>query len=194
MTLEASPQPGRPAMTAREAARTLRLDVRTVRRMLENGELAGYTQQGPKHRRWYVYADQITPGPTAAGTPTAARTGDAALATEVQRLQAANNSLADANTDLTAKLLAAEESNRVLLAAQATQREAFIQYRKSVDDILSGVAGYRQAAEHFERATMGLQTSGALLTSVIDNYGEALAQHGIPGHLGELINDPPTNP
>lgn len=191
MTLEASPQPGRPAMTAREAARTLRLDVRTVRRMLENGELAGYTQQGPKQRRWYVYADQVTTGPTA-GTPTT-RTGDAALAAEVQRLQAVNSSLADANTDLTAKLLAAEESNRVLLAAQATQREAFIHYRKSVDDILSGVAGYRQAAEHFERATMGLQTSGALLTSVIDNYGEALAQHGIPGHLGGLIDGPPAS-
>ena len=192
MTLEASPQPGRPAMTAREAARTMRLDVRTVRRMLENGELAGYTQQGPKQRRWYVYADQITSS-SSVSTPTAGA-GDGPLAAEVQRLQTVNSSLADANTDLTAKLLAAEESNRVLLAAQATQREAFIQYRKSVDDILSGVAGYRQAAEHFERATIGLQTSGALLTSVIDNYGEALAQHGIPGHLGALIDGPPPNP
>ena len=191
MTLEASPQPGRPAMTAREAARTMRLDVRTVRRMLESGELAGYVQQGSKQRRWYVYADQITSGPTVGAT--AARSGDAALVAEVQRLQAVNRSLADANTELTAKLVAAEESNRVLLAAQATQREAFIQYRKSVDDILSGVAGYRQAAEHFERATAGLQTSGALLTSVIDNYGEALTQHGIPGHLGALMDGPPTN-
>jgi len=177
-------------MTAREAARTLRRDVRSVRRMIETGELAGYTQQGPKQRRWYVYVDQITSSPSA---EPAAPTETKALAAELQRLQAANSSLADANTELTAKLLAAEESNRLLLAAQATQREAFIEYRKSVDDILSGVAGYRQAAEHFERATLGLQTSGALLTSVIDNYGEALAQHGIPGHLGDLIDSPPTD-
>lgn len=181
MTLETSPQPGRPVMTARQAARTLRKDLRTVRRMIERGELAGGAEQGPKYQRWYVYVDQLT-GPAVAGTSFAIPSV-AVLAAEVQRLQASN-------ADLGAKLLAAEESNRVLLAAQATQRDAFIQYRQSVDDIISGAAGYRAAAEHFERATAGLQASGALLANVIDNYGEALVQYGYEGNLGSLLDSP----
>jgi len=181
MTLETSPQPGRPVMTAPQAARTLRKDLRTVRRMIERGELAGGAEQGPKYQRWYVYADQLT-GPAVAGT-SSATTSDTALTSEIQRLQASN-------AELRAKLLAAEDTNRVLLAAQATQREAFIQYRQSVDDILAGAAGYRAAAEHFERATTGLQTSGAMLTNVIDNYGEALIQYGYEGNLGSLLDSP----
>ncbi|MEE3755230.1 helix-turn-helix domain-containing protein [Mycobacterium intracellulare] len=183
MTLETSPQPGRPVMTARQAARTLRLDVRTVRRMIERGELAGGAEQGPKQQRWYVYADQLTPS---AGDKPSADDRASVLASEVRRLQAAN-------TDLTAKLQASEEINRILLAAQATQREAFAIRNKAVDEILSGIAGYRTAAEHFERATTGLQATASLLTGVVDSYGEALVQYGYDGDPRALTNSPDTD-
>lgn len=176
MALEARPQVGRPVISAREAARQLRLDPRTVQKRIEAGELAGGVHPGTKQRRWYVYADQVL---TDAG--------------ELGRLRAEVAHLRADNADLQAQLVASQETNRLLLASQAQMREALQNYQQSATEITSAASGfrdaadgYRTAAQGFERAASQLQTSNARLTDVLENYGDALSQHNMPGHLGAL--------
>lgn len=176
MALETRPQVGRPVISAREAARQLRLDPRTVKKKIEAGELAGGVHPGPKQRRWYVYADQVLTDAGELGR----------LRTEVVHLRADN-------ADLQAQLLAAQETNRLLLASQAQMRESLQNYQQSAAEVTSAASGfrdaadgYRAAAQGFERATAHLQTSNASLNEVLENYGDALSQHNVPGHLGAL--------
>lgn len=186
MALETRPQVGRPVISAREAARQLRLDPRTVKKRIESGDLAGGVHRGPKQPRWYVYADQIL-------THADADSGELGqLRTEVAHLHADR-------ADLQAQLLAAQETTRLLLASQAQMREALQNYQLSAAEITSAASGfrdaadgYRTAAQGFERATSQLQTSNACLNEVLDNYGDALSQHSLPGHLGTL--PPPARP
>ena len=72
MGLHSSPSPpGRPTVSARQAGKLLRRDQRTVKRMIEDGQLEGGYQLINERTRWFVYADQIThreqPPPAAAG-------------------------------------------------------------------------------------------------------------------------------
>jgi hypothetical protein len=189
MAIETRPQEGRPAMSAREAARILRRDVRTVRRMIEDGEIAGGAQPGQKYRRWYVYIDRL---PSTA----APRRADAHAGAEVHTLRAENARLQADNTELRARLMSTEETNRLLLASQATLREAVTDYQSSIAEVLAGLDGYRQAAdgyrdsaEHFHRGVTALQASNAKLNTVLDHYSDALSQHTTPAHPGDLRAD-----
>lgn len=205
MALETRPQVGRPAMTAPEAARVMRLDVRTVRKLIAAGQLAGGAQTGPgSRRRWYVYVDQLPgsgalPSTTSPVDPHASEI--AALRDENARLHAENTHLHDTNADLRAQLVSAEETNRQLLAAQATLREAVTGFQETMSRVVvDGVAGfqraaegyravadeYRGSAEHLHRAVTDLARTNSQLTSVLDRYGDALSQYTTPGHLGEL--------
>lgn len=184
MALETRPQVGRPVISAREAARQLRLDPRTVKKQITTGELAGGVHHGPKQPRWYVYADQVLTDPYAG---------------ELSQLRAEVAHLRADRADLQAQLLATQETNRLLLASQAQMREALQNYQQSAAEITSAASGfrdaadgYRTAAQGFERATSQLQTSNACLNEVLDNYGDALSQHSLPGHLGTL--PPPAQP
>lgn len=179
MTIETSPEPGRPVMTAREAARVLQRDPRTIRRMIRSGELAGGADPGGQRRRWYVYTDQISSSGHKGSRPADADSS----------LQADNQRLRDENADLRARLISSEEAYRVVLASQATMREALADYQKSVDDLLAGTTGFREAAGHFQSAAAGLQSSNAKLNAIVGAYSDALHQHLIPGHPGSLVLD-----
>lgn len=186
MTIETSPEPGRPVMTAREAARVLRKDHRTVQRMIQDGELDGGADPSGQRRRWYVYTDQIGPSGLISPQPNA---GAAApdLLTE-------NEHLREENTELRARLLSSEEANRLLLASQATMREALTDYQSSVDELLAGTTGFREAAGHFQNAAAGLQASNSKLNAIIGNYSDALHQQMIPGHPGSLMTGDSDSP
>ncbi|GAT01868.1 putative uncharacterized protein [Mycolicibacterium fortuitum subsp. acetamidolyticum] len=181
MTTEKSPQPGRPVMTAREAARLLRKDPRTIQRMIEDGELDGGAHQGPQRRRWFVYADQFN-RPSAEIAPAAQAASDVAAERDRLLLE---------NADLRAELISTKEAYRLVLASQATMHEALTDYQRSVDELLAGTTAFRDAAAHFQAAVSGLQSSNSKLNQVAGAYSDALHQGLIPGHAGTLGNAGP---
>lgn len=178
MTIEVAPDPGRPVMTAREASRLLRKDPRTVKRMIESGELAGGAQPGAQRRQWYVYADQFT--------RTAAQNAPPPPLDATDDVAVERDRLLQENLELRAELISTKEAYRLVLAAQATTREALAEYQRSVDQILAGTNAFRDAAAHFQAAVTGLQSSNSKLNEVAGAYSDALHQSLVPGHPGSL--------
>lgn len=176
MTIEVVPEPGRPVMTAREAARLLRKDPRTVQRMIASGELAGGAQPGAQRRRWYVYADQFSRPP--------AQITEAPITSE--DVAADRDRLVQENAELRAELVSTREAYRVVLASQAIMRDALTDYQASVDEILAGTNAFRDAAAHFQTAVTGLQSSNSKLNEVVGAYSDALHQNLVPGHAGSI--------
>ena len=191
MVMGSRPQRGRPVTGVPEAARILSRDVRTVRRMIESGELEGGAAPGRERRQWFVYTDQLTsfeaPG---------ARREHAELA-----------ALRAENADLRARAIAAEEGERLLLAGHATLREALresqstiaamLAARESIDRGADGYRaaadGYRAAAEEYRKGADGYahvivqaHATIGMLESLLEQYSDTVAQHITPGHLGGL--------
>lgn len=183
MDIENRPHQRRPVVTAREAARILRRDVRTVRRMVEDGEIEGGATAGPKQRRWYVYLDQL-PSPM---PPASTRSGaDASATVEAAATIAA---LRTENLDLRTQLASTQETAQLLIASQAAILEAVEQYRVSVAEIANASDGYRaaadgyqQSADHYRQAASGFQTTADNVIAVLDRYRDAISQFTIPGH------------
>lgn len=186
MGIENRPQEGRPIISAREAARMLRRDVRTVRRMIERGDVHGGATAGPKQRRWYVYLDQL-PGPT---PPTSTPPVDAS-STSGDTASATIATLRAENLELRVQLASTQETAQLLIASQAVVLEAVEQYRVSAAEIASAADGYRtaadgyqQSADHYRRAATGFQSGTDNLIGVLDRYRDALSQFTLPGHPG----------
>ena len=195
MAMAGSPRPGRPVTGVTEAARILRRDVRTVRRMIEAGELEGGATPGPQRRQWFVYTDQLPPFAAAA----------TALASPPEHGELA--ALRAENADLRARTLAAEEGERLLLAGQAALRDALQHSQSTIATMLAagasverGVDGYRAAADGYRNAAEEFrqgadeyrQVAGQahatvdMLQRVLEQYSDTIAQHITPGHAGSL--------
>lgn len=201
MVMGSRPQRGRPATGVPEAARILGRDVRTVRRMIESGELEGGALPGRQRRQWFVYTDQLVPqAPAAPPRPRSEEGEIAALRTE--------------NADLRARALAAEEGERLLLAGQATLRDALRESQSTLaavlaanESVLRGAEGYRAAAEGYRAAADAYRSAAdefrqgaagyvqvvsqaqatiGMLESVLEQYSDTIAQHITPGHPGAL--------
>ncbi|GAB4902042.1 MULTISPECIES: helix-turn-helix domain-containing protein [Mycobacterium] len=191
MAIENRPQPGRAVVSAREAARMLRRDVRTVRRMIQAGDIEGGAHLGPKQRRWYVYLDQLTStsGPARVLPVGGDHAGDASLDAELRVLRAEND-------DLRAQVVAANEAARLMMAAHAMLLEAVDQHRVSAVEMAGAADGYRMAAEGYQvsaeryrQAATGFQATSERLMSVIAQYRDALSQFTTPGNLGSLTDE-----
>lgn len=194
MVMGSRPQRGRPVTGVREAARILGRDVRTVRRMIESGQLEGGASSGGQRRRWFVYSDQLVTQPPAHSRVARSEDGEiAALRAEV--------------ADLRARAMAAEEGERLLLAGQATLRDAVRESQsmlaavvaanermvRGTDGYRAAADGYRSAADEFREGATGYvqavsqaQTTISMLEAVLERYSDTIAQHITPGHPGEL--------
>lgn len=194
MVMGSRPQRGRPVTGVSQAARTLGRDVRTVRRMIESGALEGGASLVRERRQWFVYTDQPL-FQTPAHRP-AARSEDGALA-----------ALRAENAELRARAMTAEEGERLLLAGQATLRDALRESQSTLAAVLSAnesmmrgaegyqaaADGYRRAADEFRRGATGYfevvsqaQSTIGMLESVLERYSDTIAQHITPGHPGAL--------
>ncbi|WP_241474177.1 hypothetical protein [Mycolicibacterium neoaurum] len=200
MGFDTRPQRGRLKVSAPDAARLLQRDVRTIRRMIEDGEIAGGATSGGKQRRWWVYADQLPQEATdRRSSPTATGESDkgsedtartiAALSQQNQELGAQLNAATAANLELRVQLSSATEANQLLLAAQANLIDIVDQYRSSVAEAIGATDGYRQAAdgyrdaaERYSQATAGFQATTDQLLRTVDKYREVLWQYASPGH------------
>ncbi len=195
MVMGSRPQRGRPVTGVPEAARILGRDVRTVRRMVESGQLEGGAVPGPQRRQWFVYTDQLE-SPAPAANAATAKSEHAELA-----------ALRAENADLRARVVAAEEGERLLLAGHATLREALRESQSTLAGMLAartsmerGVEGYRAAAdgyraaaEEFREGAEGYlavvgrtQASIGMLQSVLEQYSDTISQYVTPGHPGGL--------
>ena len=187
MAIESRPEDGRAVISAREAARILRRDVRTVRRMIQDGDLEGGATAGAKQRRWFVYLDQL---PTHAPAPATHGSDDIESAAAAATIAAQRAE----NLELRVQLGSAQETARLLIASQAGILEAVEQYRVSVAEIVSAADGYRvaadgyqQSADHFRRAAAGFQSTADNLVGVLARYRDALSQFTTPGHPGDGV-------
>ena len=145
MVMGSRPQHGRPVTGVSQAARMLGRDVRTVRRMIESGELEGGASLVRERRQWFVYTDQ----PLFQAPPhrPVARSEHGELA-----------ALRAENADLRARAMAAEEGERLLLAGQATLRDALRESQSTLaavmtanESMMRGAEGYQAAADGYRR-------------------------------------------
>ncbi|QUR68405.1 helix-turn-helix domain-containing protein [Mycobacterium spongiae] len=160
--IETHPQSGRLTMSATEAARVLRRDIRTVRRMIETGEIAGGAQQGPKQRRWYVYVDQL---PMQRGGKT--RRSVEQLAAEVVGLRADNAELHAKTSDLITRVVSSDETNRLVMAARTTLRESMDDYQSATSQLIRAASCFRRAVDHFYSAVEEMQEANGRLNAVL---------------------------
>jgi hypothetical protein len=194
MVMGSRPQRGRPVTGVPEAARILGRDVRTVRRMIESGELEGGASPARQRRQWFVYTDQLVP--PAPANPPLARSEHGEIA-----------ALHAENADLRARAMAAEEGERLLLAGHATLRDALRESQSTLAAVLAAnesmqrgaegyraaADGYRSAADEFRQGATGYvqvvgqaQATIGMLESVLERYSDTIAQHITPGHPGAL--------
>ncbi|GAT07678.1 hypothetical protein H7I77_09990 [Mycolicibacterium novocastrense] len=158
MAIESHPQADRHVISARQAARILRRDVRTIRRMIESGALQGGATAGPKQKRWYVYVDQLPPASSEQPTPSATGSDEVA--------------------DLKAQIVTLQETNRLLSASHALTLAA-------MEDYKAGAEGFRIAAEGYRQAALKYQSAAEGFHGALEHQRDALAQFTTPGHLGD---------
>jgi hypothetical protein len=118
------------------AAQRIGVDRRTLLAAVKRGDTGGWARPGPGHLRWYVYEDSLFSGRVEATDDRIAQ-----LEVENERLRAhlaglrtpgANDSDQSAETmiaDLRARIVTLEESNLLLLGAQADLAAAADKYR-----------------------------------------------------------------
>jgi len=176
--LSSRPQPGRPTISTRQAAKLLRRDARTVRRMIRDGELEGGCQILNERTRWFVYSDQIT-----APTRPSGRQQSAADASELEELRAA---VARA----TAETLATQETNRLLLASQGLLVTALGQYQRATEEAVAIANEYRELSGRHNDAAERFRDSADKFATVIGNYRDIIGQYTTPDDLSSLGSGP----
>lgn len=194
MALDTRPDPGRraesPTWVAKNVPTAPSRDPRKIRELLRTDQLAGWVKYGAERPRFYAYLDQFEASDAAAAdSATAAaaqeyvpvsvvaemRTQIAELRDQVReaRADAAELSAArDEIADLKARLATANETNRLLAAADASLMETVKKSRTLT-------AKYRALAEESEEVNDDLY-------GVASHYREVVAQLIAPSHPQDL--------
>lgn len=161
----ATPEPGRPWVSARRAAQLLRRDPRTVRNMVREGELDGGQQVAGT---WFVYTDQ--PPFAAPSVP----------------------SLADENAQLRARAEAAEEANRGLLIGQAALLDALADYQRGTESLRHALDAEKERSQLYHQAAESYRRSADSLTEAVSAFRDISARNAIPDDLSNMTS-PPTS-
>jgi IS30 family transposase len=178
MAVRRSPQPGRPTLSARQAAKLLKRDPRTIQRMVRDGELEGGSRVVNERTRWFVYSDQFTPSPAPRRTEAIGQQSE-----EIAELRAA---VAKAN----AEKAATEETNRLLLASQSILLSAVEQYQQATEDVTAIADAYRQMSGRYADTATRFRTSADSFAQVVGNYRDIIAQFTAPDDLSSLGGGP----
>jgi hypothetical protein len=151
---------------------------------VETGQLDGYYRPSSQRGSWFVYADQLPIGPVPPAQDPAAEL-DAAR-TEVSRLTAELDAVRS-------DLVTAQETNRLLLAAQAELVDAIAEYEVGATETAAGATGlqtvidaYQQSNAHLLQGEVRMQAAADKFRKVVALQRDALAQFTTAGHLGEL--------
>lgn len=179
MGLHSSPSPGRLTVSAQQAGKQLRRDHRTVKRMIEEGQIEGGCQLINERRRWFVYSDQIAQR-------------------EQPRAAAEYEQLADAVAALRAEVAAArataatvQETNRLLLANQAIMLNALNDYRQASDDTAAIADDYSALTERHRSIAARYRSSADSFAQALGNYRDIVGQVVTPDDLSSLDDTEP---
>lgn len=168
----------RPTLSVPKAAKLLRKDIRTVRRMVEDGRLQGRVVPGEKQNHWEIYADQEA----FLGSPTSSPTD---ASSQVRRIAALEAHVAD----LRAELVAKDETIRQLRIARDLEAAATADYRSAIEDMEAGGDALMEALEHFRRSSKTFRASADKRGDLAELHSDVIGQLTTPGHPGAL-NDP----
>lgn len=184
-SIQRAPQPGRPTVSLRQAARLLRRDPRTVQRMVRDGELeGGYESSAQQRARWYVYSDQLS-APIRRPADTSPPV-NASASSEIRELR---EEVAAAK----AQAAQAIESNRLILASQAMLLTALSQYRNASneinaisDDYRAVIEDYRGIIERHAGAAQRYRDSADSFADILENYRDIISQFFTPNDASAL--------
>lgn len=160
--------------------------------MVESGAIEGGVEERQQRRQWFVYTDQLShslnPSPSRA------------VAAELAALLAEN-------AELRARVVSAEEAARLLLAGQATLRDALSKSQATIAALLDATAGmergaegyrlaadgyrlaadqYRAGAQEYRNAIGAAHSTVDMLHNVLDQCADTISQYVTPGHAGQL--------
>lgn len=168
-----TPEPGRPYIPLQKAADRAGCDRRTMQKAViaavQTGVAAGFVRETNHSLRWFVYEDAVPDSPVQ---------GDLGrLDARLQRLELATAVAADQQAletaDLRARLLAATETNLLLMEA---------------NELLA--AAHKAADEDRQRSQESHSLQTELLRQAHSRYAQALSLTMTPGHAGQLTAPP----
>ncbi|UBV21690.1 MULTISPECIES: hypothetical protein [Mycolicibacterium] len=165
------PQQGRAYVSAANAAKVLRKDVRTIRAMITNGTLEGVCEQAASRSRWHVYADQLEPR----NQRPAHHDSD-----QVARL-------IEENAQLRARVANAEETTRSLLGAQAVLLDALRDYRTGSEQTVAAQAALEEAVKLQRAAASSFQSSSNQFAEAFSAMRDIVAAHNTPDDARDLL-------
>jgi uncharacterized phage infection (PIP) family protein YhgE len=187
-------QPGRPTVPLSQAAKILGKDWRTVKRLVETGELEGGSTLVAKRRTYYVYADQLAQRGTGQGTD-----GDrelletiAELRRELGQTRASEERARAAESRAQAAAAAAQETNRLLQANQAILLSAVKDFQGASDDTAGLVDDYRALTDRHWSISDKYRSSASNFAQAADNFQNILGRLLTPDDISTLISDDPT--
>lgn len=176
MDVDGGSEQDRPTLSVPKAAKFLRKDIRTVKRMIEDGRLQGRVVPGAKQKHWEIYADQE---PFLKEHPTAAAAGSNS---QIRRIAALEAQVAD----LRAELVAKDETIRQLRIARDVEASATADYRSALEDMEAGGDALMEALEHFRRSSKTFRAAADKRGDLADLHNDVIGQLTTPGHAGGL--------
>jgi len=135
---------------ASQAKRLLGIDPRTARKRIANGELPGFITPGDKVDHYFFYTDSPTDNANSEGRHVGSVNSEVTALRE--QLDAANQSNSELHNRLAsteAKLAAAEEAKRVLLATNSFTIDAAKKIRAGSEDLFKAVELQRDLLAQF---------------------------------------------
>jgi hypothetical protein len=157
----------------------LRRDQRTVKRMIEAGQLEGGCQLVNERRRWFVYTDQMT------------RPDHSPAPADYQQLVDSVAALQAEVASARASAAEAQETNRLLLANQAILLNALNEYREASDETAAIAEDYRALTERHSSIAAHYRTSADNFAQALGNYRDIVGQTLTPDDLSSLNDTDP---
>lgn len=172
---------GRPdgTVSAAAAAHRLRIDYRTVQRLIVDRELAGGVLTVGRKKVWWVSEDAL---------PAERATGAARPEPTPREIQ-----LQKQVDDLRAQVVATQEANRLLREKQAIWEAAVADYHAGAQEEAASAEAYKQIIDGYqklsgsnERAKASFRAAADKLTQMSEMDRDAISQLTSPGHVGDL--------
>lgn len=190
-----SPRLGRPTVPLSQAAKILGKDWRTVKKLVEAGELEGGSTLVAKRRTYYVYADQLAPGHTAQQAHRDRDVADevAELQRDLKLSRAAEATAREAAAQAQAAAAAAQETNRLLQANQAILLSAVKDFQGASDDTAGLVDDYRALIDRHWSISEQYRSSASNFARAADTFQSIIGGLLTPDDASALTRSSPAS-
>ncbi|EHB46441.1 hypothetical protein MycrhDRAFT_6245 [Mycolicibacterium rhodesiae JS60] len=188
MSSSPPPQPGRPTVSLAQAAKLLGKDWRTVKRLVENGDLDGGATLEGKRPTYYVYADQLLSAAALPASQDASSLLDtiAGLHQELEQSRAAEAHARESEARARAAAAATEETNRLLQANQAILLGAVQEFQHASDAAAALVDDYRALTDRHWSMAGQYRDAATGFAKAADNYQDILGRLLTPDDASSL--------